>query len=277
MLAPPWPTSAAPAISAPQPKIAASVAAGDRVDPPVRDVARRQALVGRGALLEEDHPRRDGRADRRGDQQQQRVEATARKRRERPDRLPDRAPVGLDHDRGDEEQAVEDREAEHDPLPAPVATAAEREDDQHDPERGGDGRAEVKVGEADADRDELGDQRDEVREQQVDRRRTSPRRGPKRCSTSCAVAAVGDRADAHAHLLADDRHREGDEDERQEEAEPVGRARRCVGDHARAVVLAEHREDRRDRRAARADTSGGCARERGTPVRGRATARHPPA
>ncbi len=58
-----------------------------------------------------------------------------------------------------------------------------------------------------------------------------------------AVAAVGDRADAHAHLLADVGHREHQRDEGDEEAEPVLGAVGGVGDHARTVVLAEHRED----------------------------------
>ena len=39
MLAPPWPNSAAPAISAPQPNTAASIPPSDRVDPAVADVA----------------------------------------------------------------------------------------------------------------------------------------------------------------------------------------------------------------------------------------------
>jgi len=58
-----------------------------------------------------------------------------------------------------------------------------------------------------------------------------------------AVATVGDRTDAHAHLLADVGHREQHRDERQEEAEPVLRAIGGVGDHARPVVLPEHGKD----------------------------------
>src|SRR5665213_449726 len=58
-----------------------------------------------------------------------------------------------------------------------------------------------------------------------------------------AVAAVGDGADAHAHLLADERHHEQERDEWHEEPEPVLRAIGGVGDHARPVVLPEHRED----------------------------------
>ena len=49
--------------------------AGGRVIAPVLDVAGGHALVGGRALLEEDHPGRHRRADRGGEQQQQRVEA----------------------------------------------------------------------------------------------------------------------------------------------------------------------------------------------------------
>ena len=78
------------------------------------------------------------------------------------ERAGDRADMRLDEDRRDQEQPVEQRHAEHDPLPAPVAPAAEREHDQRQAEHDGDARAEMEVGQPDADRDELGDQRDRL-------------------------------------------------------------------------------------------------------------------
>src|ERR1035438_6950386 len=58
-----------------------------------------------------------------------------------------------------------------------------------------------------------------------------------------AKATVGDGADAHAHLLADEGHREEHRDERHEKPEPVLRAVGGVSDHARPVVLPEHGKD----------------------------------
>ena len=67
---------------------------------------------------------------------------------------------------------------------------------EREPERDGDAGAEVEVGEADADRDELGDQRDEVRQAQVARAEPAPD-APVALQHELAVAAVRDRADAH--------------------------------------------------------------------------------
>ncbi len=137
---------------------------------------------------------------------------------------------------------VEEGKAEHDALPTPVAPAAEREDDEREPERDGDAGAEVEVGEPDADGDELGDERDEVGEREVGGAEPAPH-ATVALQHELAVAAVGDGADAHAHLLADIGHGEQHGDERHEEAEAVLGAVGGVGDHARPVVLAEHRED----------------------------------
>ena len=98
-------------------------------------------------------------------------------------------------------------QAEDDPLPAPVAPAAHREHDQHHAEHRRDPGAEMEEGEADPDRDELGDQGDEVGEDEIAGREPAPQR-PEALEHELAVATMGDRADPHAHLLADDRHRE---------------------------------------------------------------------
>ena len=100
----------------------------------------------------------------------------------------------------------------------------------------------MEVGQPDADRDELGDERDQVGEGEIAGAEPAPHAAVA-LQHQLAIAAVGDGADAHAHLLADERHREQHRDERHEEPEPVLRAVGGVGDHARPVVLPEHRED----------------------------------
>ena len=72
-----------------------------------------------------------------------------------------------DQDRGQQEQAVEQGQAEHDALPAPVAPAAESEHDERQPERDGYPGAEAEVGQPDPDGDELGDQGDQVGQDQI--------------------------------------------------------------------------------------------------------------
>ena len=102
----------------------------------------------------------------------------------------------------------------------------------------------MEVGQPDADRDELGDERDEVGEGEIAGAEPAPDPAVA-LQDELAIATVGDRADAHAHLLADECHREQHRDERHEEPEAVLCAVGGVGDHARPVVLAEHREDPR--------------------------------
>ena len=102
----------------------------------------------------------------------------------------------------------------------------------------------MEVGETDADRDELRDQGDQVGHDEVAGREPAPQLSEP-LEHELAIATMGDRADPHAHLLAHDRHPEADHDERKEEPEAVRGAARRVGDHARPVVLAQHREDPR--------------------------------
>jgi hypothetical protein len=168
---------------------------------------------------------------------------TVAQRRER-QRAGDRADVGLHEDRRHQEQAVEDRNAQHGALPAPVAPAAEREHDQHEAERHGHAGSEVEVGEPHADGDELGDQRDQVGQAEIARSEPAPQASVA-LEHQLAVAAVGDCADAHAHLLHHVGHHEQDRDHGHEEPDAILGAVGGVGDHARAVVLAEHREDPR--------------------------------
>ena len=160
-------SSAAPAISAPLPKIAASTPPAIVSQRPWRDVAGVMPLSAEALCWKKIIHGVTVAPIVEAQQQQQRVELPPGSG-EKVERAARRAPEsGLTRIAATQEQAVEEREAEHDPLPAPVAPAAEREEHEHEPERGGDAGAEVEVGEADADRDELGDQRDEVREQQV--------------------------------------------------------------------------------------------------------------
>ncbi len=158
--------------------------------------------------------------------------------------MPDVSEIGLDQDGSYEKQSVEEREPEHDPLPAPVVAATEREDHQHDPEQRRDAGTQVEVRKPDPDRDELSDQRDQVGEQQVAGSEPTPELSVA-LQDQLAISAVGDCSHAHAHLLADDRHQERDDDERQEESDSVHGAGGGVGDHAWTVVLPQHRQDSR--------------------------------
>ena len=100
----------------------------------------------------------------------------------------------------------------------------------------------AEVAEREADADELGDDRQEVQEEQVADREPAPE-APEALVDQARVADAGDGAEAHDHLLVDDQHR----DQQQQHPQQAG-----------AVVLARpaSRSRRRRRRCRRPSRSG---------------------
>src|SRR5208337_5597345 len=93
-----------------------------------------------------------------------------------------------------------------------------------------------------ANGNELGDQRQEVADAQVDHGEPAPKR-PKAVKDQFRMTAMRGGAQTHGHLLYDDGHAKRKHDKGKEESDSKPRARRGVGNHAGAVVLPKHHED----------------------------------
>ncbi len=128
------------------------------------------------------------------------------------------------------------------------------EDHERDEDRGPGRHSEE--AEAGADGDELGDQREEVADAEVDHGEPSPE-GTEALEDEFGVSAMGGGAEADGHFLDDDCHAKGEGDKWEEEAYAELGAGGGVGEHAGAVVLSQHDED------AGADQQPQQARSRG--------------
>ena len=90
------------------------------------DIARLHAFVHDRALLKEKHPGRDGRADVGQNQHKNFVAASTGQRRPGEHGVADRVPIRPRQNRGRNEQTVENREAQRDSFPCPIAAGGDR-------------------------------------------------------------------------------------------------------------------------------------------------------
>ena len=144
------------------------------------------------------------------------------------------------------EQQVEHGQPHQYALPGRIALKSQRADHEQDadPDRQPGRHAEIEA--ARLDRDELGDQRQQIAEHEVAHGEIAPERA-EALKDEFGMAAMRRRAEPHRHFLNHERHQESEQDEGGEKADAIGRAGGRVGDHARAVVLAEHDQHARPR------------------------------
>ena len=153
----------------------------------------------------------------------------------------DRSGVGVGEDGQGDDEEVHDHEDEHEALPAPEAA---RGGDGHQA-HGGQGHRDVgadpEVAEGQADPDELGDDGEEVQDEEVAHREGAPEPA-EALEDEPGVAHTGDGPEADDHLLVDDE--DGDE-QRQgpQQGEPVVLAGLGVGGHPAGVVVAHHDDE----------------------------------
>ena len=86
---------------------------------------------------------------------------------------------------------------------------------------------------------ELGDERQEVPDSQVDHGEPSPER-PEAVEDQLGMSAMGGRTQADRHLLDHDRHAKCEEHKRNEKTDAKLRARGGIGKHAGPVILSQH-------------------------------------
>ena len=220
----------------------------DRADrgihPSFGDVGGGQALVHHRALLEENHPRCDGRADIGHAQRDEGRGHATRDRAPGECRVEQRRPARMGEQGGGDEQQIEQGERHQRPLPGRVTPERERGQNQRDTDRDREPRGHAEIEPAGLDRDEFGDQGQKIAEHQIGHREIAPERA-ETLKNQFGMAAMRHCPEAHRHFLHDEGHDEGEQDERDEEADPVGRPRRRVGDHAGAVILAQHDQNAR--------------------------------
>jgi hypothetical protein len=214
--------------------------AEDGVGALVVDPARGDALVDDVGLLEEQLPG-GHRGAHDGDHEQDRggIEPTADAGDD--EAAQDGAGVGVgEHGQGDG-QEIHHHEDEHEALPAAEAA---RGRDGHQPE-GGQGDRDVgtdaEVAEGQAHADELGDDGEEVQDEEV-ADGEGPPEAAEALDDETGVADTGDGAQADDHLLVDDE--DGDEQgQGPQQAEAVLLARLGVGGHTAGVVVAHHDDE----------------------------------
>src|ERR1017187_4294558 len=141
-----------------------------------------------------------------------------------------------------DEYEVEHGGDERDALPRPVAVS-HQSDEEHAPcTQEGDGGRDAEESKAGADGDELGDQREEVADHEVDHGEPSPE-GAEAVEDEFGVTAVRGGTEAHGHFLNDAGHQEGQNDEGQEETDAETSSRGGVRQHAGAVAFSQHDEE----------------------------------
>src|SRR5580700_7440637 len=228
-----------------------------RVDAAEADVFGGHSLVDGGALLEEKHPGRNGGADV-GEHDQQSVFIKAGKRLPGEECMAYRMPTGVGHERDWNEYQVEYGGGESDAFPSPIAMTHERgvKNDESNQDCNP-GRHSEKT-QAGSDGDELGDESEEVSDAQVDHGKPSPE-GTEALEDQFGVSPMSGGAEAHRHLLHDDRHAKRESYERDEEADTKFGASRGVGKHAGAVILAQHDQDAGADQQPQQASSGGKA------------------
>ena len=219
------------------------------VGPLVVDPARGDALVDHVRLLEEELPGRDGGAHDADDQQHRgRVHAAVDPRHEEVLRDLAAARVGQEEERDDQE--VREHEHEHRALPAAEGAGDGDRDQRHGGDRHGDVLGEAEVAEREAHADELGDDREEVEQEEVADREEPPE-APEALVDELRVTDAGDRAEAHHHLLVDDQHGHEQQQHPHQRGAVVLAGLRVGGDAAGVVVADHHDQARADDRGER--------------------------
>ena len=156
--------------------------------------------------------------------------------------MADGVPAGVSHEGDGNEDQVECGGGEGDAFPGPVAVTHERGVEDYQRDEDCDPGRDAEETEAGADGDELGDQSEEVADAEVDHGEPSPE-GTEAVEDEFGVSAMGGGAEADGHFLDDDGHAEGEDDEGKEESDAEFGAGGGVGEHAGAVVFAQHDED----------------------------------
>ena len=180
--------------------------ADEGVGPLVVDPARRDPLVDDVGLLEEQLPGRDRRADDGDDQQHRgRGHPALGPGTRKPCTMG--ASVGMDEDHERDGEEVHRHEDEHEALPAPEAAGRRHGDQADSGDRDRDVGRYAEVAEGEAHADELGDDREEVQEEQVADREGPPEL-PEALVDQPGMADAGHRPEADDHLLVDDQDRD---------------------------------------------------------------------
>ena len=144
--------------------------------------------------------------------------------------------VAEDDERDDQE--IAGYEDEHEPFPAPEAPGGRH---GHQAERGDRDRdvvAHPEITEGKGDADELGDDREEIQDEQVADGETGPEPAEPLLDQP-AVADTGHGAQAHDHFLVDDEHRD-QKRKHPQEAGAVVLARLRVRSHPAGVIVPDH-------------------------------------
>src|ERR1700719_2075896 len=163
------------------------------------------------------------------------------------------------------ENEIEYGEGEQGSFPRPITVHHHGQAQEH--KRASDRRqtGHAKKSQARANGDTLGDQSQEIADAQVDHGEPTPER-PKAFKDQFRVSAMRGGTETHGHFLYDDGHAKREDDEGDEEPNSKSRARRCVGNHTRAVILTQHdKNSRSDKQPQQAkpgeETSLGASRE----------------
>ena len=207
------------------------------VGPLVADEPGRDALVDDVGLLEEQLPgRHRGAHDR--DDEQDRGGAGAPRDRRNHEMVANLAPVRVRGERQRVEHQAGRDEQEDGPFPPAEATTGGHADQQHGGERYRDEGRDAEVPQREGHADELGDNGQEVEQEQV--ADTEPAPEPAEPLVDQAgVPDAGHRAEPDHHLLVDDEHRD-EQQQHPEQAVPVVLAGLCVGGDAAGVVVSHH-------------------------------------
>ncbi len=211
------------------------------VRPLILDEARRDPLVDDVALLEEELPGRDGRADEADDEQHHVAELAGGRNLRLDEIVRHLTERRMHHEiKRNEQQAGEHQRHREALEPAEIAGA----DGEHDQRRGGhdaDFLVQPEVIERQSDADELGDDRQTVEQEQIDDAERAPELA-EALENQARVADAGDGAEAQHHLLVHVEH--GDQQRhRPQQRRAVGLARLAVGREGAGVVVARHHDE----------------------------------
>lgn len=140
-----------------------------------------------------------------------------------------------------EDEEAHGHQDQHEALPALEPSGDDAADQGYGHEARRDRRADPEEPERVADADELGDEGEEVQQEEVDDAEGGPE-GAEALSEQLAVADTGDGTEPDHHLLG---HREDDDEDRQrpQQRVAVGLAGLGIGGDTTGVVVADHDDD----------------------------------